>query len=395
MIKSSLTEKYIIVDFGASLIHTHHSQSIYSFFSLLKSKVDSPEIWVPRGSNLNPKTYPIRFNLLPGTHPCSFKFFSPRTWASGFLGKIHQIALKFDLIFLLKLLVYFTSHNFCRQIVKLDKKFNLSIIFPTICPFSIKSIYDLEKRKINAKIFCRITNTSEVGGILNTIYSINSLLVESQTFLSLKLRFGAETNHSLKEIKNLNVNSYTSKFPSLEQNAHKEKKDSNIVVSFLGHPTRDKGQEHIIPIIREVNKRRKDIKWQVHIYEYDPIELYLKESVPDIYLIKGKVKSEVIEQALATSDVLCLPYNVSAFKHKASAMHYQSSDYKKPVLTFDGTEFADDIKNFKSGASAKDLSELCKIISDLSPLQIKEWKKGCENYNIFRNSTNLEFLDLL
>ena len=394
MIDKYKKKKYIIIDFGASLIHTHHSRSLYSFFDLLTTQGISPEIWIPLGSNLNSEFYPVSYKLLPGTHPCAFNLLSIRTWIPGILGKIHNIALKFNLNFLLKFIVNFSTRHFIFKIKKLNRDHDLSLVFTTMCPFAVKSIYDLEKRRINAEIFCRITDTSEVRGMLSKIYSMHSLILDSKTFVFLKLKFGAETKYSYRVTKQLNNNSYLSKFPYISPKVLDNKNNSIITVSFLGHPTRDKGQDKIIPIIHEVSSKRKDIKWQVHIYDNDPLEINLKKIVPDIYLIRGKVQNVTIEEALINTQVLCLPYNVSAFKFKASAMHYQSSDYEKPVITFSGTEFADDIKEFKAGAIVKDVSELCEVILNLNSSLISDWKKGCREYNSSRNRSNLEFLGL-
>ena len=120
-------KKYLIVDFGASLIHTHHAQSIYSFFDLIQAQGVPPEIWVPLGSNLKSEFYPIKYKLLPGTHSCEFKLFSAKTWISGTLGKIQSMAIKYDLEFLLKLIVNFSSFHLCYIISRLNKSYELSI----------------------------------------------------------------------------------------------------------------------------------------------------------------------------------------------------------------------------------------------------------------------------
>ena len=387
-------KKYLIVDFGASLIHTHHAQSIYSFFDLLQTQGIHPEIWVPLGSNLRSEFYPNQYVLLPGTHPCAFQLTSAKTWIPGILGKLHNLAIKYNLVFLLKLIVNFSSLYFCHKILRLNKSFELSIIFPTMCPFAIKSIYTLEKRKITCSVYCRTTNEIEIRGKLSEIYSIYPLILRAKDFVYLRTRFGAETNHNFQIIKDLNNNSYISKIPAITPKIKNRIQKSNIIVSFLGYPTRDKGQDHILPIIQTVSKRRSDIIWQVHIYENDPLENSLKKFVHDDNLIRGKVENRVIDEALSNTDVLCLPYNVNAFRVKASAMHYKASDYLKPVITFAGTEFAEEIYDFKSGFIAKDVNEICKVLINLNLSQINDWKNGCHNYNLSRNKINIDFLDL-
>jgi glycosyltransferase involved in cell wall biosynthesis len=390
----SRPRKYLIVDFGASLIHTHHAQSIYSFFDLLKTQAIHPEIWVPLGSNLRSKFYPNENKLLPGTHPCAFQLTYVKTWIPGLLGKLHNLALKYNLVFLQKFLVNFISLHFCFKILRLNKSFELSIIFPTMCPFAIKSIYELEKRKVSCNVYCRTTNAIEIRGPLSEMYSIYPLILRSKNFVYLKVRYGAETNHNYQIIRSLNLNSFISKIPATTPRIKKQNQNSSITVSFLGYPTRDKGQNHILPIIQAVTKRRLDIIWQVHVYENDPIENKLKNSVHDINLIRGKVENKVIDEALSNTDVLCLPYDIKAFKIKASAMHYKASDYLKPVITFAGTEFAEEINDFKSGFVALNIDQFCNALINLNLSQISDWKNGCHNYNLSRNKSNLYFLNL-
>jgi hypothetical protein len=102
----------------------------------------------------------------------------------------------------------------------------------------------------------------------------------------------------------------------------------------------------------------------------------------------------MIDEALANTDILCLPYDINAFKIRASAMHYKASDYLKPVITFSGTQFAEDISEFKSGFVASDIDKFCEALINLNSSQIYDWKKGCRDYNLTRNKINLDFLDL-
>jgi hypothetical protein len=70
--KSHLPRRFLLVDFGASLNHTHHKKSIYAFADLLEKQGFVYEIWVPFGSEINRKNYNMKKILLPGTHPSAF-----------------------------------------------------------------------------------------------------------------------------------------------------------------------------------------------------------------------------------------------------------------------------------------------------------------------------------
>ena len=57
---SDSSTEFLIVDLGASLIHTHHKQSIYAFAELLQNNKVSFEAWVPFGSKIDSHDFPIK-----------------------------------------------------------------------------------------------------------------------------------------------------------------------------------------------------------------------------------------------------------------------------------------------------------------------------------------------
>jgi glycosyltransferase involved in cell wall biosynthesis len=389
---NSQTKKYIIVDFGASLRHTHHIQSIIAFSQLLENNNIEPEIWVPMGSTAELDLGLTKFNLLPGTHPCEFKITEFKTWLPGILGKLHHLGLKYRLDYLIKFVILITSTHFCKKVQIKSRNSQLSLIFTTLCPFAIRSILTLESKKVHVKIFCRLTNTSETRGRLSEIYPVD--IITKSTFNYLKLRLGFETSNFRNNFNTLSHKAYISKFPSQNNSYLKKFINEHPTISFLGYPTRDKGHGHIITIIEKVYQQRPNINWQVHLYDNDPIETKLKEMNLPIEFIRGKFSGNTITKMIQKTDIMCLPYDVNAFRYKASAMFYKSSDFKIPIITFLGTGFAEDVLNFNCGFAGKDLESIINEIINLNSNQINAWKKGCEIYNSFRNNSNLIFLDI-
>ena len=101
-----------------------------------------------------------------------------------------------------------------------------------------------------------------------------------------------------------------------------------------------------------------------------------------------------MKNLLKKTSLLCLPYNIDAFSLHASAMLYQSMDFLKPVLSFDGTSFSKDILEFNSGAVAKTINELCDQLINIDNKQVNSWVEGCRTFNVYRNSSNKKFLEL-
>lgn len=390
----NLDSSFLIVDLGASLPFTHHKQSLYAFSSLLSTRKIENNIWVPIGSEIPKLDYPIKKILLPGTHVANFNFFRPTTWIGSALNRLYLFASKFHITLLLKARVIITSYFLYYSISHLSKIKN--IIFTTACPYTFSTIYLLEAKKIKISIFVRLTNTSENRGDLSKLFNFENLIIESRNFKYVDVRFGIETENYFSRLKlENNSKAYISKFPSAKIQSFSKPSSTNIVISFLGYPTKEKGHEHILPIIVKVSKFRPEFKWQVHLYENDPLENFFKTIEADVIIASGKINSNEMDRLLATTNLMCLPYNPIAFKYHASAMHYQAMDYLIPSICLSGASFAYDIKKYNSGAVAKNINDISKILIDLNETQIHNWVLGCEKYNNFRNLSNKKFLGII
>ena len=110
--------------------------------------------------------------------------------------------------------------------------------------------------------------------------------------------------------------------------------------------------------------------------------------------MEGKISQPRLEEALSVSSVICLPYNIEAFKFNSSAMMYNASDYLVPILTFEGSAFAKDVIEFSCGLALKDRLDLISVLNSINLATIQLWLSGCKSYNQFRNQTNLEFLEI-
>jgi glycosyltransferase involved in cell wall biosynthesis len=393
--KSNTARKYLIVDFGASLIHTHHKQAIYSFIQLFDSLGIPSSTWVPTGSDLTNKKNKIFGKLLPGTHPTSFKLLRTSSWIPGILGKIHNLAIKYGNRFVLRLIVKITVMHFYYKLKFKMKRTRLNIVFPTACPFAVSAIYKLEKKKLLVNAFVRVTNTSERRNVLGEMFPINNLINDSKKFGFVKINFGFETNAYLKKSGFFGMpNVHISKFAAGNKGPAYQLNGEKLVISFLGYPTKDKGHDLIFPIMKGVSKVRPELEWQVQVYEHDLIEEDLKNLNLNIQILKGKISQESLELALKNSSLIILPYNPLAFKYNASAMMYQASDFCIPIITLDGSAFASEVEEFRIGKVCKDTSEMVENLQNISSSQIEIWKNNFTEYNNYRNKTNILFLEI-
>lgn len=389
------TKAFLIIDLGASLAHTHHKQSIYAFADLLQNNKVSFEAWVPFGSRIDSCGFPLKKNLIPGTHGTSFKFFDMRSWFDATFTKLLSYAVHLKIDFFTRLLVFISAKYLCLLIARDSQDRKREIIFTTACPFAIKTVYLLEQNNIQASIFFRLTNTSETRGILSEKYDFKKLISDSKNFTNITMRFGVETENYLNELAVAHdLRFFISPIPYIKQSFSNLNNSRDITISFLGHPTRNKGREHIISIIQGVSKYKPWFKWQVHLYDEDPLESDLYKLNLEIFIVNGKIDNKVMKSLLHKTSVLCLPYDVEAFRLHASAMLYQSMDYLKPVFSFDGTSFSKDILKFNLGAVAKTSNELCDQLVDIDIKKVNSWVEGCKAYNKYRNLSNKKFLGL-
>lgn len=391
---NSNQNKFIIVDFGASLMHTHHKQSIFAFAHLFETKKIDYEIWVPLGSKIKNPKYKIRRILLPGTHPCAFELTRFSSWIPGLLAKIRQFASVNKLTLLTKLSVEITA-NYFLFILRLYKLQSVKILFPTACSFTYRAIEVLESEEFSSNIFCRLTNSSETGRRSSSDYNFQDLILDSSSFKNAKVKYGIETNAYMNKLASLgSKNLFISKFPFIDSVSDRISSDSDITVAFLGHPTVHKGHNDILPIIKSVLEVRKDIKFQVQLYDNDPLEQELKKFGSSVLIFSGKISSDKLESALRMSSVMCLPYDVSAFKFNSSAMMYHALNYNIPIYTYTGTAFAEDVKEYDCGYTVSNYFEMADLIKKTSISSLQNLMDGCYAYNNFRNNSNFYFLEI-
>ncbi len=385
------------MDFGASLTHTHHKEAIFSFAELLASKHKNFEIWLPVGSEVRSEKFEISYNLTPGFNPVSFNLKKILTWLPGIHGKIHNFANKYNLKLILKALLFLNAAHFFILVKKKSQEFEeINIIFTTMCGFSFKALNLLESKKIKIKSFCRLTNTAERRGAISKLARVEDFIEITKSFRFVETRFGTETFAYMRKIGlSDDARAFISKFPARQKIIHKETDATNVTISFLGYPTRDKGQENIVPLIGSAVRSDLNLNWKVQVSENDPIVSKLSELNAQIEILVGKISAEKMNDALLGSTLICLPYNPIAFAFNSSAMMYQATDYLLPVMTFSGSAFAEEVDLFQCGIVAQNLEDLIEKIHSFQPNHIPDWISGCVKYNEFRNTSNSVFLNLI
>jgi glycosyltransferase involved in cell wall biosynthesis len=386
---------FVLVDFGASLIHTHHKQSLFAFANFVRKFGFGHEVWLPFGSQIKSNEYNLKRKLLPGSHSVNFSFSKLETWVPSLFGKIFFAGERYDLRFLQKLHLEIVTKFFCFLIKGKYRKDPIEIIFTTACPYSLKSISTLEQKKVNMKIYCRFTNTAENRFRILDTSGVDNFLRSAKLFKYVQPRFGVETEAHYKKIANPNYSKiYITKFPWESQSQPNVVVSDKIMVSFLGYPSTNKGSDLIPEIVNLVQKNRPDIQFQIQISENFNHKKYYSNDDSKIKFLRGKLDDHDMNIALKKSAVICLPYSISAFAINASAMMYHALDFSIPIITFRGSAFAKEVDDFGCGVTVSDVAQMSAIISHLTLAQISKWQNGCNDYNQFRNFSNSYFLNI-
>jgi glycosyltransferase involved in cell wall biosynthesis len=401
---------FIVADFGASLIHTHHGDAISAFLDLLTQNHQKFLVLLPMGSLLEiderAQNYEVKKVLLPSSHNAPYRLSSVNSLLPVIFTNVSRIANRLSVKFVLRILIRFALLRLRKEISTQQKNFSqVCVLFPTACPFVIKFIEDstshLPGHSIGqiANVYARFTNTSENRGSFATVAGRNTLassLAKNTDGESNFIRLGFETDNYSRSFEAPSWIKYRSPFPPLSQMPSSLLKKDQLTFSFLGYPKEIKGMYKILDIVRQVelHNSTNDLRWIIHIASTNDRIYSELNHLGNIKFLEGKISTQEMEAALISSSVLVLPYDVEKYSMNASAMAYRAADSEIPVLTFFGSAFSDDIKKYGLGWLAIDDRELINFISILTLKDVESCKKNLRLYNKVRTDENLQFLGL-
>jgi len=402
---------FLIVDYGASLTHTHHGSSIAAFVSLAKQHQWSYRVLIPKdsllaASDLGCSATELLYCLLPSSHRAPFLKGKVNSYYSLSFDKFARFSFKTKQTWVLKLLGEIVARKLIGLIDLLARQSEagrVTLLFPTACPVAVFTSELLNEKLLKkipiVKLLClRLTNTAENRGPFRHIASIPKVIESSKN--SSRIRIGFEMKEYASSFNLSSFDYYHSPFPFVRPSSDLPKyTESKIKVtfSFLGFPKTIKGVEEIFRIITQVNQNfSQRIDWIVQLSgsEKNLIERLRLEG--NVKLLIGKLSSEVLRENIENSEFLVLPYNVIDYKKNASAMAYQAADHYKPTITLDGSAFAEEIKLFSVGLVCESIEDLIDGIAKTIQDQAlsRSFKSNIQVYNSYRVSSNFDFLGI-
>jgi len=395
---------FFIIDFNASLLHTHHGGAIKSFAELLQNRDQKYEILLPIGSRLDLSEFDTTTNycLIPGSHTVAFSLWAPSSWINSIIGKFYNylpiqvrffsFSYHFFLKLIQRLIILITYKNLSKRII-LWGHHDINILFPTACPLSFALARKLENHEIRCKLFMRLTNTNENKGIFKVLNDKHVFVHDSQLFNFVECKFGFEMfEYSETFSKDIEI----SHSPLPTRIKPKVNATARNLACFLGSPQKHKGQHDLLKIVEgTLNSDAVQINWVVQTSE-DSYDLFkaIKGHPERLQLEVGFVTDEKMSLVLTDSSLACLPYDIDRYTYNASAFAYLCADYSVAVATFNGSAFSKEIDRYEIGFTAPNAQLLCEKIISFFRNNNEQIYENISRYNSYRVKANLSFLNL-
>jgi hypothetical protein len=392
---ANFVRNYLIIDFGASLLHTHHSRVIRGFVELIKQNEDDLLIYIPFGSEIEDSSMhgKTRRILIPSYHPVAFKWRKSSSWIPGLTRllysrsentKIHK-----TLSFLLSDFLVEATFLTIRKVLR--RRPDSILLFPTACPISIRLGRRIKTTFPSIKLAYRLTNTAEKRGYFAKHFDLASEISELDEFSSKDIRFGFEMEEYGATLGIPGANLFYSPTPPCSERIVESSSSSTRTFGFLGMAQKHKGVSWLLKIIigTSANFSSKSLRWVVQTENPSPSELTEIAIQSDVTLLPGRLSEVEMSDAFSKIHLICLPYNIDSYKLNASALAYRAADNLTAVATLRGSAFGNEIEKFKLGIVADDLADL---ISKMSNFDIDATKLYIAKYNLLRHEANLRFL---
>jgi hypothetical protein len=386
----------LIIDFGASFEHTHHSRVIQGFIELSQDASNDIKIFLPFASEIKlpPGNFIVFKKLIPSYHPVSFKFTLKSTWIPSSIGFLFKISHRFKLQRIISKLIKWITilHTFflIKKIIKVN--YETSIIFPTACPMAFFLGKFLERCHLKIILIYRLTNTAENRTFYSNNYNLNNYLEYLSKTKHVRVKFSYEMIE-YRKLLNKKIKFFHSPTPSIIKFKDGEKPVEIIKIGILGISQKNKGDiNNLINIIYDMHKWEKNnIQWVIQCNS-EFFNRFSKITLnSQIQLIEGKISESRMQQELDFLDLMYLPYDAAAYTTNASAMVYRAADNQIPVITFKHSAFAREIDEHKIGFAIDDQENLFPCISFYINHR-RFFNENITKYNNFRNHLNRELI---
>lgn len=382
--------KVIILDFRASLTHTHHAQYIYSHVNFIRNNFSDSviTIFLPVGSAINKKqtNFPNRLFkiLIPTEYFALTEVRRPSTWFTYLLSKLNKhLFLKFNK--LVQIVNFMTTFATLLTLVPFKKDL---ILFPSACPRAIKLIEWMNFFRISAAIRIHFpTPHSDVSCTKN-------FLNEAKRYRNLNIAFSFETDEARTRLMNKEVKQlfFYARQPFLGLPSKNKKSVEKLKsVYILGRPW-DKGRDEIVSgILKSISSIDIALRTNLEVFitynSKDLIKLNL-DSLPgdlQIHSIPYNLPFLELANTLLNADIVILPYDPYVYEIRHSGLLFLSSDMRIPIITSTNCSFSTEVQSFNIGRLVEYRLSYSDAVLEILNCPINY---GFEEYFLVRNFEN-------
>lgn len=410
-LNSRFNVKYLIIDFSCGRFFTHHSSYLKDYESFLSKAGFVPEVWVNSSADAEVLEFIGRNTKRISASPLYYhtkesnltRFVLNKLISVFFSNKIIA-KIQPDILERLKSLVanvyLFVAY---RELNRLSREFEkVRIVFPTLDALGLRfSAKILGNPKFNVDLISlRLTGAEKRGSlsITNGELVLKSLCKKFPG----KIRIGYEVKSYEKRLLDFGVNSnvtYWAPMPHIERISNLNTTTTNATVKyrigFLGSARKNKGFDEIPSMLASIISAGIDFQAFIQLPKFEwfqgnkTITRLNSEFKNYITFVPSASSKELIDNTIASMDLLILPYTVADYKYAGSGILFIASDFKVPVVTNSKMAFAWDIENFGIGITYNDNIE---IPQTLVKCHSKKTSELIDSYNIARNLANKQFL---
>lgn len=390
---------FVVLDYSASKVFTHHWKSIETFCNLLTEDSREYMVLVPKyaekslfGSRENVERTLISTDFGP-----SFREM-PSIKISNEL--IKRYLPKLPIIIrnkVRKLLLAIYTRDFRKKLVRLCANHErVTVLVPSVEPLSVFSFLALHNKKIpNLEWRLRLIGSQERG--LLSGGNETELLQTAVNQNPRGVRIGYETFPYQMFLQQKGFQAtlmHWSPFPSEKQELGKEIREL-FRLGFLGSAKERKGFESIPSIVDAITSDCSNVQFLVQeaVYpwkEYSDSHQKLSTK-HHVKMLPSALSDRDLTNYVSKCDLIILPYDPESYALAASAILYHAADLHVPVMCPEGVGFAKEIEEFKIGLVYKNFSIFSNFPETLA--QIKGIiKSNYTLYNEARDESNRKFL---
>jgi len=391
---------YLIVDFSAGNIVTHHLNYVVTYAKFLENSGCKVKLVLPKYTPIDKSLNDFKvFRVLQSREyrldrsrisiPRIYHFFIR---SNNVLGKIIEyiigrIITKIYLLLAIKELI---------KIVQLEKS-EYAVVFPSADLMAIRFMNMLLNKRINIKAFFVRINAVDKNLINKSLKLDGLMLLDSLLDNNKQIQVGCETKSLIRllrkrgEIYDLVC---WIPLPSVSRIGCSENRN---IIGFLGGAKKRKGFDEIPQWITKIKNVHPAALFiiQTSPFPWPGYEKTIKalNQINNIELIPPIINNEELFKQISRCSYIVTPYDKESYTLVGSSIFYYASDFLIPTISYNNLGFSDDIFEHKCGVLVENISENFEV--DLSDNEArKKLVNKLIDYNGFRNSQNSLFLKL-